>query len=392
MTRSQKEAVEDRTNQSRALGTDAIREALETLLNNFSITPSGPLQMQPATRQNFKLTPSPSGLGISLVGLPLLPVTVQVTWKVFRNVGNIQKPLSEGTGFDATPNLDTNPAETGILFFPQIAENITGAATTAKFAIRVSVTGSVTVPVTNGTITVGPVNLPDIPVTLPVLLVPSILAFFRHKDFKAAEGNKPGFALLTVPLNSAIGQLQGASDLVGNNGKLTLLESQLTTLVNSLNSVSSQVQSLAALASNLTVFLTGLRRLKSVLANPQMAIGICPRGASDNLNTITLIERGLLRNDIEGEDEISSVIALGISGQIIKCYNKRHFETERGVLGITLGTQLCALIGNLDVAGPVSNIGNAQVRVIEPAKVALRRNTFDNVFSSFHFGNTPPQS
>ena len=62
------------------------------------------------------------------------------------------------------------------------------------------------------------------------------------------------------------------------------------------------------------------------------------------------------------------------------------------MLGITLGTQLCALIGNLEVASPVSNIGNAEVRVIKPAKVALRKNTFDNVFSSFHFGNTPPRS
>ena len=327
MTTSQKKAVDNRIAQPRVVGADAIRDALEELMSNFSVTPLGPLQMQPATRQTFKLTPSPSGLTLPILGLPLpLPVTVEVKWTVLKNAGRIQKPLPEGTGFDATPNLDTNPAETGILFFPQLSEDVTGAAATAKFTIRVSVKGSVTVPITNETITVGPINLPDIPVTIPVLLVPTIMAFFRHKNFQAAEGNKPGFALITVPLNSAIGQLQGASDLVGNNGKLTLLESQLATLVKSLNSVSSQVQALAALAGNLAVFLTGLRRLKSVLANSQMAIGLCPKGASDNLNTITLIERGLFRNDIEGENEISSVITLGVTGQAIRCYNKRHFE------------------------------------------------------------------
>ena len=124
-----------------------------------------------------------------------------------------------------------------------------------------------------------------------------------------------------------------------------------------------------------------------------MAVGICPRGASDNLNRITLIDRAFfIPGDVEGENEISSVIALGVPGQIIKCYNRRHFRQEQGVLGITLGTQLCAVISDLDVANPVSNVGNAQVRAIEPAKIPARRNTFDNAFSSYHFGNNPPRS
>jgi hypothetical protein len=394
MTRSQKEAIDDRTSQTRAVGdvvTDAIKDALEELASDFNITPSGNIQGQPATRQLFKLTPSTSGLNISVPGLSPLPVTVQVTWKVFRDKGNVQEPLSEGAGFDATPDLNTNPAETGILFFPQLAEDITGAATTAKFIIRASVKLSVTPPLSNP-VTVGPTALPDVRVVIPVLLVPTMLAFFRHKDFKAAEGNKPGFALITVPLDSAVKQLQSASDLVGSGGKLTLLESQVSTLIANINKVSSQVQSLAALAGNLTVFLTGLRKLKSLLANSQMAIGICPRGASDNLNKITLIDRGFPGNDIEAEVEISSLIALGISGEIIKCYNKRHFKPEQGVLGITLGSQMCAVVGNLDVANPVSEVGNAQVRALEPAKIPLRRNTFDYAFSSYHFGNNPPRT
>ena len=208
MTRSQKEAIGKATTQQRALGNpvaDAVRAALEDLLATFSVTPSGPLQTQPATRQLFKLTPDPTGLTISIIGQPVLPVTVEVSWNVLRDNGSTQQLLSEGNGFDATPNLNTDPFQTEILFFPQLAEDVTGAAATARFRVRVSVKLSATVPVINQTVSVGPVNLPDVPVTIPVLLVPSMLVFFRHKNFQAAEGRKPGFALVTVPVNSALG-------------------------------------------------------------------------------------------------------------------------------------------------------------------------------------------
>jgi hypothetical protein len=361
---------------------DAITAALTTLLGNLRIAPPGPLSLEPARTHLFSLSPDPENLTI-FNPLPLggtLDVTLTVTWQILKRQNGQKVNVARGTLFDSQSGL--NAFKPDFVFFPQLIEERNGAPAATAYIVRATVTLSVAHPLTAEPVTVGPFTLPDVEAALPNLLVPRLLALFRHRNFETSENNKPGFALLVLPTTSpdSMQEAERPEDIVE---RLRTLIALVQPILQRLNALTAALPSTVNRATALAGFLAGLQALTRALGKfPGFAVEI--DNAIPNLNALTLIQRGFFQNDIEAENEISSLIAVGVGGSI-EFFNKRDFDKARGAFRISFGSNCCAVIPNLHKASPVSTVGNATVRVLAPPKVALAENTFGNMISSVRF-------
>lgn len=376
----------------------ATIEALQTLLQTLSIAPSGQTEVPTLQKRLFQVTAPRPGFNITIpnplsLGDPFtLTVTPDVRWEALNEEG---EALSSGDGFVADPpSLDALGEQ--MLFFPQLVKDEAAAPDSVAFTLRASVRLTVTHPITGEEITVpknGRAALPPVTVSVPVALrIPSILAFFRHKSFATQSGDKQGFALVFVPPGSSISAVEDLAD----DGALGTLVEEVGALRTAIEALPVSEQSLlATLAGNLEGFLDGLHSLVSNLARfgPASAAPIALRleGSNDNLNVKELSPSPL--NDIEGDNEINSLIFIGL-GETVRLYNRREFRDGQGILQIETGAQMCAVIVRLDRATPTATIGDSTITTPEPANFSDLQvsspNTFDNTILSFHFGKNPP--
>jgi hypothetical protein len=68
------------------------------------------------------------------------------------------------------------------------------------------------------------VTLPDVPVLIPVLAIPTLLALFLHVDFAAKDGDDDGAVLIVVPASSPLRSFEQVQPL------LNTLESTVSSL------------------------------------------------------------------------------------------------------------------------------------------------------------------
>lgn len=128
--------------------------------------------------------------------------------------------------------------------------------------------------------------------------IPSVSAWFRHKNFAVSDSRahftSAGFVLLAVPSGTP-----GAST-----------PTELMTRLSELRQTLAKLSTLAGLAT-----LPGSvdRLVARVGAYGGSAVRILNR-AEDSLHDITMIDRTFPRNDIEAGDEISSAMAFGLPG------------------------------------------------------------------------------
>jgi hypothetical protein len=229
----------------------------------------------------------------------------------------------------------------GLRFRPEVAELLNAAP--APIAAKVRAT--VVLGAARRTLETG--------VSVHALRVPSLLALFRNASFSAADH---GAALLVVPGTSPLSSVAG---------------------------VRSAVEQVHAAAQRLSVFprfaaLAGrLATLVTALQAHAHATVVRTDGLA-NLNTITLIQRGILANDIEAEDELSSLILLGPAARRARLFIRREFDQDAGRLDVGVEDENIVLIANLDAKHPASvPAGRAQV-VVE----ATGNKTFSNTLSS----------
>jgi hypothetical protein len=86
----------------------------------------------------------------------------------------------------------------------------------------------------------------------------------------------------------------------------------------------------------------------------------------DNLNQITLIQHGAARNDIEAEDELSSMILLGPANRRARCFIRRNRDAAGGRMDVTVQDDNIVLIPSLHAKSPATEPGGRTVIVIEP--------------------------
>ncbi|MFF8279614.1 hypothetical protein ACF05T_26425 [Streptomyces lateritius] len=285
---------------------------------------------------------APSGvnglLGQLTGSIPMLsktqvPVQLEVVWSVQDENGNQladdQWDIAKGVPFDDGGTPKIKGTEIAVAFKPLVDELTTTNPVPAP--VRRQLVATVTLKALGKN--TDPVALPPVPVLIPTLLVPKLIAAFRHGEFQPKAGDEDGFVFLMVPGHSP---LRSADQL---KTTLATLQQTLTTL--------KSFADFAAFLLRIDSLVSGLT------ASPYVAFA-----AEDGvpvLNDTTVIQNNLLTNDIELEDEISSMIFIGPPGKVVHWFCEDDFLIENGDFSLKVGPQLFSLIRNLTSANPVSD-------------------------------------
>ncbi|WP_369258889.1 hypothetical protein [Streptomyces sp. R35] len=279
-----------------------------------------------------------NGLLGQLTGLiPMLsqtkvPVQLEVVWAVQDENG---QPLaqdkwnvSKGVPFTEGGVPKVKGTEIAIAFKPVVEELTTTNAVPAP--LHVQLVATVTLKALD--LVSQSLPLPAVPVAIPALLFPKLLAAFRHSDFQPKAGDDDGFVFIMVPGNSPLRSIEQ-------------LKSTLATL-------QETVTTLKAFA-DFAGFLLGLDSLvSSVTASPYFSFAA--QDAVQDLNDITAIQNDLFTNDIELEDEISSMIFIGPPNKVVHWFCEPNFDDEDGDFTVKVGPQFFTLVRSLDSAHPAS--------------------------------------
>jgi hypothetical protein len=81
---------------------------------------------------------------------------------------------------------------------------------------------------------------------------------------------------------------------------------------------------------------------------------------------------------VEAEDEITAVVAVGVRGTQVRLYNKRKFDPGDGFLDLDLGAETVVSVANTHISGvPSQPVG--RVSVDGRAKGGRFRDSFSSV-------------
>ncbi|MFC7266912.1 hypothetical protein [Streptomyces lutosisoli] len=316
------------------------------------------------------LTGTPVATGVNgLLGqltgtIPMLsqtkvPVQLEVVWSVQDENGNQlasdQWDISKGVPFQDGSTPKIKGTEVAIAFRPAVDELTTTNPVPAP--VRRQLVATVKLKALDLEFSR---PLPPVPVLIPALLVPKLLAAFRHAEFQPKSGDDDGFVFLMVPGNSPLRSVD-----------------QLKTTLATLQETVTTLKSFADFAA----FLLRLDSLVSgVTASPYFSFA-----AQDGvpvLNDITVIQNDLLTNDIELEDEISSMIFIGPPNKVVHWFCEDDFDTEDGDLTVKIGPQLFTLVRSFGGASPASD-PTGMVNVPHPPDNS--DHTFNDFMSSVRF-------
>jgi hypothetical protein len=274
---------------------------------------------------------TPGSLQRLLASVPIpmeVPVAVSVTWTLWRP-GPPETQLA-AVDFNAPGGL-TLP-EVALLFRPDIVD--LGSSLPAPKEIRMR--GRVVMSVGSTSVSI---QLPDVPVFVPAIAVPTMALFFLHTNFSAKQGDDDGAVLIVVPASSPLRSFE-----------------QLQPVMDALDSALSSLSTFASFAS----FLLGVRDVTAALP-AQPHIQFRAENGIGNLNDITLIQRSIFENDTEAEDELSSLIFVGPPGRRLQCFNARNFGTGEGQFDIVLGPEMFAAVRDLHSGTPTVEPGGAAI-------------------------------
>ncbi len=291
-----------------------------------------------------------------------VPVALSVVWQVLDSDG--MTVLAEGPATFTALGSTTAPSVAFV--FPPLTVELTNTLTvplTRRF-IRATVTLSAGA-------TTHSFTLPNIPLDIPAIPIPTVVVFFLHTNFAAASGDDDGAAFIVVPNNS---KLRSAEELQDTLDKLESTLSSLTSI------------------AELAAFLLGLSELTTALsAQPHVQFRIANAADEfDNFDDVTLKKHwaGFLFGwtNTEAEDELSSMIFIGPQRRQLQCFNDRNQDTEEGQFNLALGPKLHAIVRNLHTATPVSEPDGTEISVVvSPPGGWFNPDSFGDALSSLRF-------
>ncbi|MFF5973995.1 hypothetical protein ACFY7C_20945 [Streptomyces sp. NPDC012769] len=208
------------------------------------------------------------------------------------------------------------------------------------------------------------IDLPAVPVLVPTLALPKLLAAFRHGNFQAKSDDEDGFVFILVPGNSPLRSIE-----------------QLNATLSTLQTAVSSLKSFASFAT----FLLRLDALVgSLAASPYFAFAAAD--AIPDLNETTVIQNDWFTNDIELEDEFSSMIFIGPAGKVLDCFCEVNFNNENGHFKLTIGPDFFTVIRDLthQHTNPVSDPGG-MVQVVKAPSNPTGTNSFNDFLTSLRF-------
>jgi hypothetical protein len=172
--------------------------------------------------------------------------------------------------------------------------------------------------------------LPAIPMTIPAIGIPRLLAAFRHTEFRSKSGDEPGFVLLFAPADSPL--------------------QSVTHLKETLSTVQQTVAAVKAFPG-LAAILPGIDTLLQAVAASPYFVFVAANEIPD-LNSITAIERVWYENNIELEEEISSMILIGQPSKILDVWCETDFNNENGQFTLEVGPSSFTIVPNLHSDDP----------------------------------------
>lgn len=342
-------------------------------------TPTAPgqpqdFQIRPASLQ-FIPTPStlPAPLTASFLN-GLIPteailnsasaVKMEVEWGIEDRNGN---PLGKDEAIVCSRSTDTaanlaKSLQATVLVLPDFVELVRDAA--APPIKTRYVTASVTLSIGTGPRESIKLPLLRYPITVPAIPIPTLALFFAGTnlglDPNGALQSGDQFVLIVVPENSPIGDVPA-------------LRAVLDTL-SELNRTADNIKTLAGLAGTVLPALSQLTESAGTLAEAfgahvigsEVGVAFVAADQISDLNDIDTIKRGFLSNDIEAEDNISSLVLLGPPGRRMRCFQHRGF-TGRSLIVGTGGA--CIAIVNEMTKAPVEVLPLVIPGVVPPTTV-----------------------
>jgi hypothetical protein len=174
--------------------------------------------------------------------------------------------------------------------------------------------------------------LAAIPIASASLGIPRILALFENMNFEGA-------CLVMVPDRSPIPDISTLLEILAPLEKIlsTLgTFAQLATLATGVGQLISAVQA--------NPF---LRFRKNVAKEEKIGDQTVTYEGFRNLDDITLKYNGALSDDLEADDQFSSLILIGNPGACVQCFNDSDFDADEGWFEVKVGAGFCALVRNL---------------------------------------------
>jgi hypothetical protein len=106
----------------------------------------------------------------------------------------------------------------------------------------------------------------------------------------------------------------------------------------------------------------------------------------NNFNNIDLIKRPWYSNDIEAEDELSSLVFVGARGKMAECFNDRDCDQGEGKFTLTVGPKLFVIVRNLHSKRPTSGPDGDEIVIdVVPPDGWFTADSFGDELSSMRF-------
>ncbi len=223
-------------------------------------------------------------------------------------------------------------------------------------------------------------NLPEIVVSARRSLripsvrieIPTVLVLAVGKDLQG-----PGI-LVVVPATLPFAQ------------RSALLEGAVRPALRTLEGAQTALQGVPAFAGTLAL-LTPLKAINGLLESGT-SVQFRRRTTINDLNGITLVQRGYTENDTEAENEISSLMLIGPPGATVDLYNDTDRRAGNGHLRVSVRAQYFVRVGNLHVksfeGNPTADVmGDGVLEVIKRPKGREGKSIDDPFDAVDSFGN-----
>jgi hypothetical protein len=269
---------------------------------------------------------------------PVPSITVEVSWTItgFSLFGIGTITVQEGTLFTlADPNNPLNGVAPtlssvliGILFQPWVTP-LTDPPTPARQAVLYLLNARIKLSVAQTQTASEWIDLQPVPLPVPVLEVPVVLALFSDANFT-------GHLLACVPSNSPLRALEAMTN------KLKAIQDLLAPL-QTIESVAAWLTGLGSLINKLPVS-PGATAL--VVANDQGRI---------DLDSQVMEKGGTFGWDTDWEDQVSSMILFGPQGTAAAFFSAPDWSDDEGRYDIGVGFELSVSVRNLAI-NPTASI------------------------------------
>ena len=332
-----------------------VLKQLDALTNTLHLVSNVAVPVEPGQKVELKVLSGAPDLFVTdqvldnpiLTGtaqlLTQIPVEIRVKW----SVSDGERTLEPGVDFLATNNLQ-GPA-VDFFFKPAFLELGTVRPLVDDslriITARVTLVARLNNVAPNAPNTAVPKEVVSKEVKLPLILslvpleIPTMLALFRHSDFKSLEDDlTAGFVLMVVPQHS---YLQDLTEVMND-------------LLVRLDEAVRPIRTLVGLAA----FLTGLTILRHALAaQPILRIRHGDIGDLDNIHMRVDTRFGLdiLKRDLRPDNRASSLVFIAPPGRKVECFASKIFLENglppffpSGAFTVSTGVEMFVVLHNLE--------------------------------------------